>query len=657
MKKLMAALCCIVCMKKNIAQTTDTAYPVYTGADLGLSYSPAGSSLRIWSPVAQEAVWQLYHEGTGGNTYKTVPFKKDLNGTWLAQVAEDLKGVFYTVKVRINNTWSNEVADPYAKAVGVNGKRAMVVNLPETNPDGWDTDISPDFSLKNAATDAVIYELHIRDASIHESSGVTHKGKYLGLAEAATYNRDGLPTALSHIKDLGVTHVHLLPFFDYNSVDESKPDVPQYNWGYDPLNYNVPEGSYSTDPYNGATRIKELKTMIAAFHQNGLRVVMDVVYNHVADAASSGFQQLVPGYYFRHKKDGSLSDATACGNETASEMPMMQKFIVESVLYWASEYHIDGFRFDLMGVHDIETMNLLSARLHQIRPDILLYGEGWTAGASPLPEEKRALKKNAALLNGVAVFSDDIRDGIKGSVFEINDRGFASNKPGMEETIKFGVVAAVAHPQVDAGKVNYSKAPYAASPGNVVSYAECHDNNTLWDKLALSYPAATVKERIRMQQLALTTVLTSQGIAFLHAGTELLRSKKGIENSYNAGDSINAIDWSTKKANLPTYKLVRQLVEMRREHPAFRLTTQQAIAKHIKFETTPPGTVAYSIDGAAVKDEWKKIIVLLNGTDSKQTLPVADAEWKTGWVSGDISARTRTSITLDKFSAVVLFLR
>ena len=602
-------------MLQTQAQYLAKDYPAYTGTDLGLTYSKTASTFKIWSPPAEAAELIFYKEGDGGNIFKTIQLTKTAKGVWQAKLPRDWKGMFYSFRVKINGQWRNEVADPYAKSVGVNGKRAMVLDLKATNPAAWVKDKSPSFSATNSKTDAVLYELHIRDASSNENSGIKYKGKFLGLAEEGTKSSDGLATGLSHLKELGVTHIHLLPFFDYNSVDESQPEKKQYNWGYDPLNYNVPEGSYSTNAADGVTRIKELKQMIAAFHKNGLRVVMDVVYNHVADLKSSNFEQLVPGYYFRHKADGSFSDATACGNETASEMPMMRKFMLESVLYWVKEYHIDGFRFDLMGVHDIETMNLIAAALHKIRPDILLYGEGWTAGASPLPDAARALKKNAAKLDRIAVFSDDVRDGIKGSVFDIKDRGFASGKMGTEESIKFGVVAASNHPQVKMDKVNYSKEAYAAAPCNVITYCECHDNNTLWDKLVLSCPDASREELVKMQQLALTIVLTSQGIPFLHAGTEFLRNKKGVENSYNAGDSINAIDWAMKKENLFVNIYVAALIKMRRAHPAFRMTTNEQIKKQLHFdENVPAGVIAYSINGAAVGDKWKKIYVAFNGS-------------------------------------------
>jgi len=643
-------------MKKITAQPDYSKYAVYKGTDLGLTYSKSMSAFRIWSPPAAAAELLLYKEGAGGEAFKTVSLTKGTGGTWLTKLPGDWKGTFYTFRVKVNEAWSNEVPDPYAKAVGVNGKRAMVLDLKQTNPKGWNTDKSPAFSSTNKATDAVIYELHIRDASIGENSGIKNKGKYLGLTEEGTRSKEGLSTGLDHLEELGVTHIHLLPFFDYNSVDESKLEKKQYNWGYDPLNYNVPEGSYSTDPYNGATRINELKQLVAALHKNGLRVVMDVVYNHVADAGSSNFNQLVPGYYFRHKKDGSFSDATACGNETASELPMMRKFILESLKHWVNEYHIDGFRFDLMGVHDIETMNIISDELHKIKPGILLYGEGWTAGASPLPDSTRALKKNAYKLHNIAVFSDDIRDGIKGSVFDIKDRGFASGKPGMEESVKFGITAASNHPQVDLSKVNYSKEAYSKAPWNVITYAECHDNNTLWDKLSLSCTGASKEDVVRMQQLALTIVLTSQGIPFLHAGTEFLRNKNGVENSYNAGDSINLIDWRMKSENSSTYQLVQSLIKLRKAHPAFRMTSNEAIKNNIRFdENCPEGTVVYTINGAALQDKWKKIFVAFNGSGEQKLISLPGGKWSTATSKNSVLKMVAGKLALDKYSAVILY--
>ncbi|MBC7872967.1 MAG: type I pullulanase [Ferruginibacter sp.] len=607
------------------AQKPDfTRYPVYNGKDLGLTYTAVKSVFRIWSPTAEKAELVLYREGTGDSISSKHTMQKNNNGTWMISLPGNKKGMYYAFRVMINQQWQNEVPDPYVKATGVNGKRGMVVDLKTTNPAGWEKDKMPAF--KNP-TDAIIYELHIRDASISPASGIKSKGKFLGLTERGTKNLAGLSTGLDHIKELGVTHVHLLPLYDFNSIDETQPDA-RYNWGYDPLNYNVPEGSYATDPYDGITRIKEFKQLVQTFHENGLRVVMDVVYNHTALTETSNFNQLVPGYYYRQTKDGKFSNATACGNETASERPMFRKFMLESMLYWAKEYHIDGFRVDLMGVYDIETMNLISRELHKINPGILLYGEGWTAGPSPLPDSLRAVKANAYKLDRIAVFSDDIRDGIKGHVFTHKEKGFASGKPGMEESIKFGIVASCRHPQVDYSKVNYSKSPYAAQPFQTVTYCECHDNHVLWDKLAISANEATEEERINMYKLALSIVLTSQGISFLHAGTEFLRSKKGVENSFESPDSINAMDWNLKTKNQEIFEFVKALIKLRKEHPAFRMTTTKDIASHIRFmENMPAGVTGYTINGAALRDSWKKIMIIFNGNKEAQKISWPNEQW------------------------------
>lgn len=611
-------------------------YPVYNRDDLGLVYKNGISEFRIWAPSASEAEIVFYDRPIGGDTLVQHPMIKGANGTWYTMVKQNQEMPYYAFRVNINNHWNEEVPDPYAKAVGINGKRAVLIDLKETNPPGWQNDKSPVFKNR---TDAVIYELHVRDASIAANSGIKNKGKFLGLAETGTKNAGGLSTGLDHLKELGVTHIHLLPFYDYNSVDETKPDA-KYNWGYDPLNYNVPEGSYSTNPSDPLNRIKEFKQLVQTFHKNGLRVVMDVVYNHTALTEKSNFNQLVPGYYYRQTKDGKFSNATACGNETASERPMMRKFMLESMKYWVQEYHIDGFRIDLMGVHDIETMNLISRELHKIKSDILLYGEGWTAGASPLPDSLRALKANVSKLDRIAVFSDDIRDGIKGSVFDHADKGFASGKPGMEESVKFGIVAACKHPQVNYKKVNYSKKPYSAEPYQTITYAECHDNHCLYDKLAISAKDATEEERVEMQKLALAIVLTSQGISFLHAGTEFLRTKKGVENSFESPDSINAIDWSLKTKNKYVFEYVKALIKMRKDHPAFRMMSAKQVASNIKFlEGMPAGVIAYIINGAVAGDKWKKIFVAFNGTGKDISITAQPGNYKC-FVAGNMVSET-----------------
>ena len=638
----------------STAQESKISYPVYKGSDLGLTYSQKASTFKIWAPTATAAKLNVYKSDMGGTASRSIQMSSGENGIWLITLPENLKNNYYTFQVFIDNVWSEEVVDPYAKACGTNGLRAQVVDLNETNPIGWAKDRSPNFSTSNKQTDAIIYELHVRDASIHESSGIKNKGKFLGLAELGTKNSAGQFTGLSHIKELGVTHIHLLPFYDYNSVDETKA-ATQYNWGYDPVHYNIPEGSYSTNPSDGKVRIKELKELIKTMHSNGLRIIMDVVYNHTALTKNSNFNILVPNYYYRKRADGSFSDASGCGNETASDQAMFRKFMIESVVYWVKEYHIDGFRFDLMGVHDIETMNLISDTLHKLKPSIVLYGEGWTSGGSTLPEEKRAIKKNAAQLNGIAVFSDDMRDGIKGSVFNINDRGFATGNIGNSESVKFGIVAAGNHPQINYNQVNYSKAPYTTGPAGLINYADCHDNNILWDKIELSFKDASIIERTKMHELAYAIVLTAQGASFLHAGTEFLRTKNGVENSFDKGDIVNGINWDLKTKNIGTYQFIKNVIKIRRTHPAFRMQSAQQIANHLRFENNQPaGIIAYTINGAALGDTWKKIWVAYNGSQTSQTLTLPKGSWKIG-VSGKGSSKMGNNFTLSGSSAVILY--
>ncbi|RFZ84215.1 type I pullulanase [Mucilaginibacter terrenus] len=600
-------------------------YPVYNGTDLGVTYSPLKTVFKVWAPQASAAKLRLYSKGHGGNALQTLDLKQQENGVWSATVLKDIKNQYYTFQVMQAGKWLLEVPDMYAKAVGSNGKRGMVVNLAETNPAGWAADKKP--ALKNF-TDIVLYETHVRDISIDPNSGITHKGKFLGLAEVGTRSTDGQFTGLSHMKELGITHVHLLPSFDFATIDESKSSNGQYNWGYDPQNYNVPEGSYATDAYNGNVRIREFKQMVKAMHANGLRVVLDVVYNHTNDTEHSVFNQFAPGYFYRKTASGQYSNGTGCGNETASERPMMRKFMIESVLYWAKEYHIDGFRFDLMGVHDIATMNALSDALHRYDPTIFIYGEGWTAGDSVLPDSLRATKAHTAQLHQIAAFGDDMRDGLKGGFSDVKSRGFVSAQAGTAESVKFGIAGAVQHPQIDYSAVNYSKVPWASQPYQAISYASCHDDNSLFDRLKIANPDATEAELIKMDKLSNTTVLTSQGISFLHSGAEFLRTKKGVANSYKSPDSINQIDWYRKTHYKAVYDYYRGLVNLRKSHPAFRMPTTELIQKHLSFITTnDKELIAYTLNGNANRDKWTTIMVILNGNASAKQYKLPAGNW------------------------------
>ena len=602
-------------------------YPVYEGDGLGVRYTPETTTFRLWAPTAEEVKLRFYGQGLGGEATRETAMGKAEQGTWLAAFDEDLKGAFYTFQVKVDGQWLAETPGPNATAAGANGQRGQVVDFAATNPEGWESDQRPPLAHP---TDVILYELHVRDLSTHPSSGIQHKGKFLGLAETGTKSPQGLPTGLDHIKALGVTHIHLLPSFDFLSVDEAKLEDNKFNWGYDPHLYNVPEGSYSTDPTDGAVRIREFKQMVKTLHDNGLRVIMDVVYNHTGATENSVFNQTVPGYYYRHNEDGSFSNASACGNETASERAMMRRFIIESVKYWATEYHIDGFRFDLMGIHDIETMNLLSDALHQIDPTLFLYGEGWTAGDSPLPVEKRALKRHTSQLKGVAAFSDDIRDAIKGHVFTHDDPGFISGKPGQEGRIQFGVVAATRHPQLnyDSIQIYDADGPWSPGPAQTITYFSCHDNNTLWDRLVLSRPDASMEEKIHMQKLAGAIVLTSQGVSFLHAGVEMARSKQGVENSFESPDSINQIRWDRKAKFIEVFDYYQGLIALRKNHPAFRMPTTEMVQQHLQFlEPSAPNIVAFTLSGNANGDSWKDILVIYNANPEYQSIEIPAGAW------------------------------
>lgn len=645
----------LACNRDGFDASNPLSYPIYEGSDLGVNYSPESTQFKIWAPTAKQVLLKIYNEGQGGDPIEELKLKKGEAGTWFVQIEKNVVGKFYTFQTLVDAKWYNEVPGPYAKAVGVNGKRGMVVDLSDTNPIGWEKDTKPELKSKS---DIILYEVHVRDFSIHENSGMQHKGKFLAFTEEGTKSPKGLTTGIDHLKEMGVTHVHLLPAFDYRNIDESRLNEAQYNWGYDPQNFNVPDGSYATDPYDGSVRIKEFKQMVQALHKNGIRVILDVVYNHVGNPEEQSFQQIVPGYYFRFNADGSWSNASGCGNETASEHAMMRKYIVESVKYWANEYHLDGFRFDLMGIHDISTMNLVAEELHKVDTTIFIYGEGWTAGDSPLPVEKGTIKHNMPKVHGIAAFSDDIRDGIKGHWNDLKTKGFVSGEPHMEESVKFGIVAATQHPQVDYMAVNYSDAYWSSFPTQTINYVSCHDNNTLWDKLLISVPEASRTDRIRMDKLANTIVLTSQGVPFLHAGVEFLRTKMEVENSYNSADSINWIDWSLKEKNAAVVAYYKSLIQMRKAHPAFKMPTTDAIATQLEFMDLEPGVVGYIITGNANGDAWNDIIVLFNANKEK-----VDFYLEESWtVALDIDKgyhengkKLRGIIKLDPISAYVFY--
>ena len=565
-------------------------------------YNGDKTEFSVWAPTAEAAQVKLYNSASDTVAFKTVDMKLGKGGLWKAVVKEDVKGAFYAFQVKHAGQWLEETAGIAAKAVGVNGWRGAVIDWTETNPEEW----AEDKSSEVKPSDIIVYEMHHRDFSIHQTSGVSNKGKYLALTEEGTRNPDGLATGIDHLKELGVTYVQLLPSTDFITVDEEHLENNQYNWGYDPFNYNAVEGSYSTDPFNPVTRIKEFKQMIQSLHKAGMRVILDVVYNHTTDASKTGFERTMPGYFYRMRPDGTYYDGSGCGNETASEQAMFRKYMIESLEWWMKEYHIDGFRFDLMAIHDIETMNIISERLHAIDPAVLLYGEGWAAMAPAFPEDKIALKVNTHMLNKVGAFSDNIRDAVRGPL-GCENAGFMDGVEGNKANVEFGIAGGVEHPQV-------SVEHWTNNPLQHVSYVSCHDDHCLRDRLEEATKASEA-ERLAMVKLAQTAVYTSQGIPFIFNGEELYRHKQGVKNSYNKPDSINAIDWTYKTQYKDLVDYYAALAAIRHEHPGFCLADAELVREKLQFiEVDDPCVVAFRINNLSGIDPARSLTVLLNGS-------------------------------------------
>ncbi|MBO4370980.1 MAG: type I pullulanase [Paludibacteraceae bacterium] len=646
-------------MSDHVQYNSFEEYPAYEAGDLELIYTPEKSIFKIWSPSAEAAKLRLYDTGLGGSAFAIHPMEPASDGTWSVEVTADLMGKFYTFQTKHDGEWLAETPGIYAKAVGVNGMRAAIIDMRRTDPDGWDTDTRPLF--KNA-TDAILYEIHVRDFSADPCGGMKHRGKFLAFTETGTVNEFGQKTGLDHLTELGITHIHLMPAFDFATIDETKPDSGKYNWGYDPANYNVPEGSYATDAADPYCRIREFKQMIQALHSRGIRVVMDVVYNHTYHTEKSNFNQLVPGYYYRQNANGSYSNASGCGNETASERTMVRRFIIDSVKYWATEYHVDGFRFDLMAIHDIETMNAVRRALDEIEPGMLIYGEGWTAGDSPLPYEWRAVKQHLDRMPGIAAFSDDLRDALKGTWANAHECGFAAGHQGYDESVKFGVVAATPHDRIHYGLLNYSNAPYATEPSQVINYVSCHDDLCLYDKLAYSAPYGTQpNEMQRYIRLAQTIIFTSQGIPFMYGGEELSRTKKGIHNTYQSPDSINQLYWNQKKTGEALFTYYKSLIHLRRNHPAFRMPRTEMLQQNLHFiDTRQACVVAFLLENNAGGDRWNRILVVYNGNRNVITLNIPKDNWMVACNGEEIrengiSKWSNDYLTVPPSSAMILF--
>ena len=583
-----------------------------------MCYTPEKTSFELWAPTAESAVVRLYN---GDELAEVVAMQRGDKGLWSAEVEGDKKGMYYAFQVSVDGNILKETAGIFARALDVNGNCGAIIDMRDTDPKGWSEDKRPAVD----PTEIVIYEMHYRDMTAHESAGSSNPGKYIAMAERGTRSHEGLATGIDHLREMGVTHIHLLPTADFGSIDESRP-TNQYNWGYEPKNYNAPEGTYSTNPADPEARIRELKTLVKAMHDAGLCVVLDVVYNHTTSTENCGFELTVPGYFYRMREDGSFADGSGCGNETASEKPMMRKYMVESLEYWVKEYHIDGFRFDLMAIHDIETMNLIRERLEALNPDILLYGEGWAASAPLYDESKLAFKRYTYQMPGIAAFSDDIRNALRGTL-DLSQGGFIHGVEGNKEALKFGIVGGVEHPEV-----SHSEAAWCAEPRQHISYVTCHDDHNLRDRLEHLSPDASEEERIKMAKLAHFGVFTSQGVPFIFCGEEMYRSKRGEKNTYNMPDEYNAIDWALKSQYGDLVEYCKGLIAMRKEHPAFSLGTADAVREHLKFiECDNEAAVGFVLDNLEGIDSAKHIVVLMNGSREGVEFEIPAGSYK--WIS------------------------
>lgn len=599
--------------------------------DNEVTYTKRGTTFALVAQKAQSVNLNIYAEGTGGKPVKTVAMRKGEKGVWKSEVKGDLKGRFYTFNVKQDGKMLGETPGLFAKAVGVNGKRGAIIDMAATNPEGWESDRALDY----APTDFIVYESHNRDFSVSRKEA-RYPGKFMALTE---------PWAIEHLKSLGVTAIHLLPSFDYASVDEEHLDRPQFNWGYDPLNYNVPEGSYSTNPFKPEVRVKEFKQMVKALHDAGIAVILDVVYNHTMDIQNSNFQRTNPDVFYRKNDKGEYSDGSGCGNETASENPLMRQYMIESFKYWADEYHLDGFRVDLMGVHDIATMNLIREALPK---NVLIYGEGWSAGSCAYPVEKLAMKANVYQMPGIAAFSDEMRDAIRGPFSDDHQSAFLAAKPGHQESIKAGIVGCIEHPQVDYSKVNYSKKPWAIEPTQMMAYVSCHDDLCLVDRLKASIPGIGTDELIRLDLLAQTAVFTSQGVPFMLSGEEMLRDKKGVHNSYKSPDSINQLPWDNMQKYPQVFAYYQGLIALRKAHPAFRLGSAELVRKHLEFLPVGEGLVAFRLKDNAGGDAWRDIYVVLNANKYACMVDVPEDAYTSVVAAGKVNLDGIRSTTTSK---------
>lgn len=581
----------------------------YDGNDLGITFEENYINCKVWAPSATEVKLKLTNP-TNFEVHE-FPLIREQRGVWTVKIDRSFEEFYYTYLVCVNLIW-NEVVDPYAKAVSVNGEQGVIIDLNKTKIEKINVDPIPQ------ATDAIIYEVHIRDFTIHPKSGVKYKGKYLGLTERDTRTKNGYTTSLAYLKELGITHVEIMPFNDFAGVDEEKPEA-SYNWGYNPLNYNVPEGSYAKDPHDPYSRIIELKQMIQAFHSYGIKVIMDVVYNHVYIRETSSFEKLVPGYFFRYDHFGIPSNGTGVGNDIASERKMVRKFILDSIQFWLDEYDVDGFRFDLMGILDVETMNQVREKTLKRKSDAIILGEGWDL-QTPLSYTQKATIANAVKMPGVSFFNDHFRDTVKGSTFDLHEKGFALGNThkisGMMESVTGSI------------PFNHHLRGLFQNPVQSVNYVESHDNHTFWDKMKVSLDDENEDKRKRRQRLATSIVLLSQGIPFLHSGQEFYRTKNGEGNSYNLPDHINQIDWTARERFAEEIDYVRQLICLRKLHGAFRFSQAELVKKHCIFWETHEGIIAYELRNIKLFGPWSNLLIVHSNHQRNTNLSLENkGEW------------------------------
>ncbi len=611
----------------------------YKGNDLGVTLTPNTTSFRLWAPTAADVHVLLFDSETGPLT-RDEPLRPDKNGTWYLALEEPLDGWYYLYLVTVQGQTQTAV-DPYARACSPNAARGLIVDLTQTNPSGWENDQSCELA---APVDAIIYEVHVRDFSSNDNSGMQHKGLYLAFTEIGTRGPENVTTGIDHLKELGITHVQIMPPALFASIDETR--AGQYNWGYDPRNYNIPEGAYASTPHWTA-RIREFKQLVQSLHNAGLGVTIDVVYNHTFAIHTSDFDKIVPQYYYRTNYQGQYTNGSGCGNELATERPMVQKFVRDSVAYWIREYHVDGLRFDLMALIGVDTMKAIAQDLQQICPDILLYGEPWTGGGSELPAPQ-LFTKGQQREQRIAVFNDDLRNALVGSVFAHEQQGYATGAPGLSDTIKQTVMGSIK--------------TFTSQPGEVVNYASCHDNMTLWDKITASNSRDSEDIHIKMDELAQAIVLTAQGIPFIHGGEDFLRTKGGNDNSYNAGDSVNQLDWSRKATYNHVFQYYAALIQLRKDHPAFRLRSADKINMQLKFLDSPDNTVAFQIAGHASGDTWGQILVIYNPNHDTRTLTLPEGHWTLIGKQGQIAQlpeqdlqQVHDTLDLEPISCTILY--